>query len=378
MKKRGHNREHFSLFYVIYFTFVFLFVAIVLLLSGVVKDRLAEYESVQPKYKAAEIFDKYFNPVDFRALLADAKYEAEGVTQDEIEEYLRGQIADEEITYAIGSSDKEDEIRYIVKAGDKKFAAIILKKSDIKSEHGYSTYELDSIELYVSVRHEEDNPTYTITISVPAGYTAYIDGTALTTEYKTETVINEDAFRYYPDGVTGIQYDVYVVPELESPPVNVTAKDTKGKDAVISAIDDDGYERSYTAAVNNDEALAAEYSEYITNAIEGYAAYMQKDKRFFFFFKYFDPSSELYNTVKAAGNDLWMVIDHDSYEFKDVSIGEFYNWGTVSDGDVISCRISFMHILHRAGRDDFLDVIDMTVFLRKTDEGYKIYKWYNN
>ena len=73
-----------------------------------------------------------------------------------------------------------------------------------------------------------------------------------------------------------------------------------------------------------------------------------------------------------------MVIDHDSYEFKDVNLDEFYNWGTISDGDVISCRISFLHILHRSGRDDFLDVVDMTVFLRKTDDGYKIYKWYNN
>lgn len=378
MKKRGYSRENFSLFYVIYFTFIFLFVAVVLLLTGVVKDRLAEYESIQPKYKAAEIFDKYFNPVDYKVLLADAKYEAEGVTQDEIEEYLRGQIEYSEITYAIGSSDKEDEVKYIVKAGDKKFAAIILKKSDEKSEHGYATYELDSIELYVSVRHEEDNPTYTITVSVPAGYTAYVDGTALTAENKKETVINEDAFRYYPDGVTGIQYDVYEVSDLESPPVKVTATDPTGKDAVVSAVDDDGYERSYTASINSDDALAAEYSEYITNAIEGYAAYMQKDKRFSSISKYFDPLSELYNTVKAAGNDLWMVISHDSYEFKDVSLDEFYNWGTVSDGDVISCRISFMHILHRAGRDDFLDVIDMTVFLRKTDEGYKIYKWYNN
>ncbi|MFY9381248.1 MAG: hypothetical protein WAO54_03395 [Eubacteriales bacterium] len=378
MKIRRHRREHVSLFYVIYFTFIFLFVAAVLLLTGIVKDRLAEYESVQPKYKAAEIFDKYFNPVDFGALLSDAKYEAEGATADEIEDYLRGQIADSEITYAIASSDKEDEVKYIVKAGDKKFAAIILKKSDIKSEHGYATYELDSIELYVSVRHEEDSPTYTITISVPAGYTAYIDGVALTAKYKTETVINEDAFRYYPDGVNGVLFDVYVVSDLESPPAKVTAADPTGKEAAVSAIDGDGYERSYIASVNSDDALRAEYSEYITEAIEGYAAYMQKDKRFSSISKYFDPSSELYNTVKAAGGDLWMVIDHDSYEFKDVNLDEFYNWGTISDGDVISCRISFLHILHRSGRDDFLDVVDMTVFLRKTDDGYKIYKWYNN
>ena len=63
-KKSSRRRFRFSTFYMVYWIMTAVLILIIVALLAIVKDRLAEYEAVQPKYLAAEVFARYFDPVD--------------------------------------------------------------------------------------------------------------------------------------------------------------------------------------------------------------------------------------------------------------------------------------------------------------------------
>ena len=101
---------------------------------------------------------------------------------------------------------------------------------------------------------------------------------------------------------------------------------------------------------------------------------MQADSSFSKIKSYFDPSTALYDSIEKAGKDLWMVMDHDGYEFTEIEVGEFFALNETT----VTCHISFNHILYNGKSAARPDVIDMYVFLHATDDGYKIYEWCNN
>ena len=148
--------------------------------------------------------------------------------------------------------------------------------------------------------------------------------------------------------------------------------DLEGTEVEVN-FDEDTY--TYRCDLSYSELMASDYSEFVTKAIEGYAAYVQasKDVSLGNIKGYFDTDSDAYADVVAAGGNRWMVREWSGIDFENVYVGEFY----IHTPEIFSCRISFTQLLHRAGREDYVDVIDMYVFLHLTDEGYKIYDWFN-
>ncbi len=376
MKKRNQSRG-IPTFYIVYLSVLAAVILFIIFALGIVTQRLAEYEAVQPKHTAGEIFGKYFTPEpNYSLLLADAVYDNGGVTEAEIAEHLRSEIGESEITYSLGSSTEEGVLTYIVKAGNVKFAAINLKESDVVTEHGYKTYEFASLELYVSteiVDVTEPIPTYTVTVNVPLGYSVTVGDTALSDSHIVECFDKKTALPHLPSDVTGVRYCTYKLGELETVPAegDVKITDSLGNTAEY-VYDADAL--TYDVKVNYSEDLLSAHGEFVTDAITGYAAFMQADSSFKKIKGYFDPDTDLYANLEAASKDLWMVKDHDGYEFTDIEIGEFYQLNETT----VSCHISFTHILKREGKEDRPDVIDMYVFLRATEDGYRIYEWYNN
>lgn len=379
MKKRNQKKQ-FPKFYLIYFACLVVSILAITVALGVVSGRLAEYESAQPKYVAAEIFAKYFEPtVDYSALLTDAVYDAGGATSAEITDHLTKVIADGKLTYSRGSSADENSATFIVKAGKVKIASINLVPSDETTEHGYQMYKFDSIELFVStvsdttfVGDDSELPvTYTITVHAPEGYSVTVDETALTNSHIIDYFKNKDVIKNLPSDVEGVNYCTYRLSGLSDIPESVTVKDENG---VEVECDYDEETLVCTAGISYSDALSEELSEFVTNAITGYAAFMQADSSFSKIKTYFDSDSALYDSIEAAGKDLWMVIDHDSYEFTDVEVGEFFAFNETT----VTCHISFNHILYNGGSTARPDEIDMYVFMHKTDAGYKIYEWCNN
>lgn len=376
MKKRNQKKE-LPLFYIIYLSVLAVVILAIIAALGIVTQRLAEYESAQPKHLAADVFTQYFEPVNYTALLTDAVYDAGSATQSEIIDHLSAEIGDRKISYSLGSSADAATVTYIVKAGNIKFAAINLTESDEVTEHGYKTYKLSSIELYLTTDVADVPPeteqiiTYTVSVEAPVGYTVNIGGVNLLESHISEYYDNPDAVEHLPSDFRGIEYCLYRVSGLEEVPEAITVTDTTGAEAEYTY---DADTLTYTVAVNYSDTLAEAHGEFVTSAVTGYAAYMQADSSFSKIKKYFDSDSALYSAIEEAGKDLWMVKDHDGYDFTDIEVGEFF----ALDEKTVICHISFTHILYNEGKTDRPDVIDMYVFMHDTGDGYKIYEWYNN
>ena len=374
LKKRGTNGcFRIPLFYVIYLTVTVTVILIVMAALGIVRSRLAEYEAAQPKYVAADVFARYFEPVNYIALLTDADYEAGEVAIEVLADYLNDEIGGEELTYSMGSSNDPDEIKYIVKAGSKQLAAIMLKTSDQKTEHGFQTYEFSRIELYLNMEaYLEELSRTVVTVDVPAAYSVTVDGEPLSAELITDTYARTDFMKYYPPDVPCIDYAVYTVTTLHELPKEVVVINPEG---VLAEVSVDENTNTYTCGLVYSEALEAEYSDFVISAMEGYAAYVQNSKNVGLknIKGYFDTDSDAYADVVAAGDSRWMVRAWSGIDFEDVNVGEFYT----HTPEIFSCHISFTQLLHQDGREDFVDDIDMYLFLHLTDQGYKIYDWFN-
>ena len=379
MKKRSQRRG-FAIprFYTIYLAVTVAVMLAVIVALGVVSNRLSEYESAQPKYVAADVFRRYFESINYSELLEIAHYDAGLAGNAEIAEYLANEIGDAELTYSKGSSNEADMVKYIVKAGSKQVAAIYLAMTDEKTEHGFDTYEFSYIELYLNTESTPPpvdtgvNDGLVITVDVPAAYSVMIDGTLLSAEYITSSHTRTDLLKYHPSDVSGVDYTVYTVTTLEALPESVVVTDLEGTQANVTFSADTN---TYTADIVYSEIFASDYGTFVTEAIEGYAAFVQRVPGVSLgkIDGYFDKASQAYADVEAAAGDRWMVKTPSGNDFENLKIGEFYAHST----NIFSCHISFTQILHRDGEEDFTDFVDKYVFLHVTDDGYKIYEWYN-
>ena len=370
-KKNGNKIAKIPVFYLVYLTVTAAVIFAIVLSMQLVRSRLAEYEAAQPRYVAAEVFAQYFQPIDYNSLLADSNYEAGEAGTDELIEYLKNEIGDSRLTYAAGSSDDENEVKYIVKAGQKQLAAIVLTTADAKTKHGYDTYEYSHMDLYLNTdEYLKELSSYTV--KAPSSYTVELDGSALSKELVTSTYMQEDILQYCPSDVPGIEYSVYTITGLDKAPGEVKVSAPDGTAAEVSFDDETN---TYTSSLAYSGQLAAEYTEPVTKAIEGYAAYIQAAENVSLdsIKGYYDTSSKVYSEIVAMSGDRWMVNAGGGIDFEDVQVGEFY----AHTPEIFSCHISFTQYIHRAGSEDYVDAIDKYVFLHLVNGEYKIYYWYN-
>ena len=377
--KKQPRETKFPWFYLIYFIFLAAAITALVAVLRIENNLLLEYESVQPRHTAEAAFNKYFAPLDLPGLLADAEYDADGLSEEELTEYLTEQIGDSELTFASGSSSDADTMRYIVRSGSKQVAAIVLDKSQNTTEHGFTAYDFTKIELFIVVGEAPpppppEKPKITVIVEAPAGYAVTVDGEDITDGYLTSTLQKTDVLMYYPSTEDGAEYvtdfNVYTLPELEELPGDVTVISDEGAAAEIVF---DEKTNTYSAGIVYSEALKEQYAEFVTQALEGFASFthnipgtsLENLK------PYFDRSAQIYRDLREVERNLWMELASDSDAFEDVEIGEFY---MLPDG-VISCHISFVEILYRRGKERY-EEMDMYVFLRPVDGEYKIFEWH--
>lgn len=374
MGDKNRNGKRISWFYLVYFSLTIITIVVIIMGLGVVRSRLEEYEAAQPKYVAAEVFGRYFDPLDYDKLLADAEYDAAGVASEFLKEYLASEIGEAALTYAAGSSNDPSELKYIVKAGSKQLAAIALNVSDRTTEHGYETYDFSRVELYLNMEaYLDELSKFSITLEAPSFYTVEVDGEPLAEEFVTSTFIPAGMMRFYPEDVSEIEYVSYIIEDLRELPESVIVTTPQGEEALVNY---DEESNTYTCGLVYSDGMAEEYSDFVVQAIEGYAAYVQGSSTIGLskLKDYFDASSSAYADVVAAGGNRWMANKGWSgIDFEDVSVGEFY----VHTPEIFSCHISLVQLLHREGNEDFMDIIDMYLFLHRTENGYKIYEWFN-
>ncbi|MCD7776864.1 MAG: hypothetical protein LUH54_05800, partial [Firmicutes bacterium] len=360
--KGRRRRRGIPRFYIIYLITLSAVLLLIVLAQGPITSLLEEYEAAQPIHLAEELFGEYFDPIDYEALLAVAEYDSGDVPNESLIAYMTSEIGDEELSFSKGTSSSEDDVKYIVKAGNIRVAAINLTKSEEETSHGFTTYELVSLELYLTVtdtyvpNDTTDEPTVmSVTVSVPTGYTVTVDGEGLTETYIEGTYTETESGLSLPTDMTGISYTSYKLTGLTELPGSVVVTSAEGAEAEVT-YDESTY--TYKAAPAESASLSEEYSEFVVTAVENYAAYIQCDKGESSLYGYFDTDTDLYAAILEAGTARWMVTDHTGYDYEGVSATEFY---ALTDS-VFACRISFTHILYDDD-SEWTDYIDKYVFL---------------
>ena len=182
-------------------------VALVALAVGlfIVRGYLADYESVQPKYVADEVFEKYFETGDYLSIikhssLNKSKYE----TDEMLANYLSSLTEGKELSYySISSGMDTASAKYAVKYNDGekdiKVASFTLSVSGEKSEKGFSKYVLDSFELFYSA-------DVSVNIKAIKGSVPYVNGFLLDESHIIEENAPHESNVHMPEGVEGVKY----------------------------------------------------------------------------------------------------------------------------------------------------------------------------
>ena len=352
LKKFGKLTLFYKIFWSVFAVLTVLLLAAVLILNVYLKN----YEAALPKTAAKGIFEEIYLSADtakIASAIADdiSEFDADTDVKGLILERLNEGKLD---FYALGA-DGEDEV-WCVRAGDKRISKFTLKKSGKTLSGGYDEYVLDELRFYF-------DSARSVSITAPSHYEVYINGVLVGSEYAVQEDIPTASKGHLPSGVeepTNTRY------EIDGILGDVTVS-TSAEGAVIASEADD-----YYVNLAEDTALCAEYAGYVIEAAQTYAAYMQSDLGFSSVAKYFEAGTKLYEQTRIVEN--YFVIDHSGYSFRDVSATEFYAY----DEDTFSCRISFVHHLHRAGLEDYRDFFDITFFLRRVGDKFMIYDCYTN
>lgn len=345
-----------SVFYIIYFSLIILFV--VALFAGLhfLRDYLKGYEDSRPVHVIEAALEEYFLTDDKKKLLEFSEYEIpEFSSESDVLEYLDTAIADEDIQYyGIGGDDVS--LDYSVVSNGLRIATVTIGLLNEPNDDGFPVYELTDITLSIG-------GSAGVSIKAPVGYTVYINGHELTSEYVFgEPELTESCEHMYGEA-QGIQYITYKLTGIFGSP-DVTAKDKYGMPAANISSDENGV--FYTIGVNYgemDEAL----EKRILTASEYYAAYMQKDMAFGAVAAYVDRTSELYTNLRTSA--VKWANPHRGYRIVDPEVTEFYHY----DENTFSCRVRFVHLLLGYNGNNFENEFDMTFYCRNINGKYMIY-----
>ncbi len=356
------HKKRIPIFYAVYFICIILAVIAVHIGIGIAQTYLADYESARPQYEAERIFEKYYASGDFSELVSKcdvplSPYE----TKDALCRYLSSFTEGKSVSFSAITTGLDTSIRYIVKADGIKFSSFTLNESERKTEKGFTLYEVTDFELYCS-------PVESVSVTVPRGYTVLVNGVELDDSLLTGTETKDKSCDFMPAGVEGIVYVEYRADGLYLPPDNVSVKAPDGRECPLTSLDNGALH----ADVLYSESLAAEHREYVIEAAKAISMYMQNDAMFRTPAVYLDPQSELYGNLRTS--ETYFVIKHNSYDFENVRVSEFYEY----DENTFSCRIAFTHVLKRTAAEDYRDYIDITYFLRRVDDKFLIYNRYNH
>lgn len=353
-------------------------------LNGLLKD----YEESQYKYVAEDFFKTNFSDGDTKTV---TKLISENVSEYETEERISAYVQEitnnNKYTYQHSISGLSDFEKYTVMCGNLKIAEFNLVKSGEKTENNFDIYKVADFSVNSKLLN-------TYTIKIPAEYTLTVNGTSADEKYITSTEDIEITKSAITTGESVlIEYNVYTFENLCYQPLYEVMTPSGEICELYLEADNQGvvraeyvFEESSTVLINEPEKtfdddvakakgaeFAEKYTDYIIDATEAYACYMQKDASFSRVSKYLDPSSDLYYKLSTSPN--WMVITHHSYAFEDAEVSEFYAY---SD-EIFSCRITITQVLKYSGLADYKDYIDITWFLKDAGNGkYLIFDSYTN
>ena len=218
-----HRRGGMSLFLKIYLGAIAVFLVALVIGLAVLHSYLGDYESVQPKYAAEEIFEEYFADPDIAELIEmSSTVYAAFDTQDRVVEYLAAQVEGKKITYAESSAKDEDGARsYNVLCDGARFAVFSIEESDEEVGFGLHKFKLKSVKLTFSL------PDNSYNFLIPEGYSLYANGVEVPDKYIAADPVPSDAYTV-SGGKYGTRFVPYTVDGFLSAPT-FEVKDKNGE-----------------------------------------------------------------------------------------------------------------------------------------------------
>ncbi len=250
-KKPSKGRLIFVCVWLAIFAVVFLLWAYIL---GEVGEALAEYESVQPKYAAEDIFNRCFASADAAEIYAYDEYEISEYDKDGAAlGYLASIVNNKNITYAPVISSDSAVKTYAVAADGVRFATFTLIESDEKTDIlGMSKWKLGEIDIKIS-------PLCGVSIYAPKNAMILVNGMPLGDEYREGDLIELDEEVYFSEGDPDarLMANYYIDGLFADPEVIVTSPDG----SISYGLEYDKESSSYNAEYSYRLALADAYNQ---------------------------------------------------------------------------------------------------------------------
>ena len=368
-KKRGFTRGRliFVCVWLAIFAVVFLLWAFFL---GEVTKMLEEYESVQPKYKAEEIFNSYFVDADASVIAEYDEYPLSVYDNENAPgNYLASVIDGKKITYAPTISSDSAVKTYAVAADGIQFASFTLVESEEKTKLlGMSELKLGEIDIKI-------NPICGVSIYAPKNSVVKVNGVVLTAEYLEGDFIELEQAVYFPenDPDARLMANYYIDGLFADPIVTVESADgsigyTLEYDKETSAYNAEHAYRVSLADAYNQRLLAEErqkqeeadrikreeedklrreeeerqrvsdsikalYGNFIYDAMTRYAKYTHitnedNNNTAWDMLAYFKPGTAIYTFIKDYYNYSYYIPD--AYEYVGVNMHSF-TWSDESN-----------------------------------------------
>ncbi len=367
------------LFWAIYGGVTALFLFVIIIALCVLHSYLSAFEASQPIHPAREIFQKYFVSENFLEAMTLSGFEVgEFEDLEAAAAVLHEKKADKQLRFYAASSD-QGEARYNVilvepetqetpasqenEGNDiaveavpaTKIASMRFVQTGEEGKWGFVPYKFADMEIFLE-------PEEAVQVTLPSTSKLTLNGKSVSEEFivkKEDHPFNA----FLPSGVPGIQLCTYEVKGLFQKPV-LSSTDRNGVEEVLRFEEDKG---GYVAELNYSQELQNTYGERILTGMHEYAKYIQNDGSMGRVAPYFDTASLFYRNIYM--NLSQFVWDHNGYEFQNDVVEKFYAF----DENTFVCHISFDHVLHLRGREDYVDVLDMMVFARKKGNNFYIY-----
>ena len=377
-------RKTSPLFWRIYLIAVIFGVFLILMGGVVLTLYLSAFEKSQPIHVAQEVFDRCFATENFEKTLKEADFKvAAPETLSHAASALKKVTEGKTLSF-YATSSQEGTASYNVVAIDPanlvsqkdtgsvkdasaemamqaipsvKIATIYLKKDEEKGDFGLRSYQFDRMEIFLKGE-------VACQVNVPDSYRLLVNGVEMGKEDIAKQTPHEWN-EHLPQGVDGIMLNQYVFTDLFCQP-EISCLDENGNEVPLSH-EEDATLWEAQLQMEQDQDVPEALKERMMNGMKEYAKWIQDDGSLAAVGNYFDRSSQFYKNT--AANPAKFVWDHNGYEFRKESIGEFYFF----DENTFCCHVDFYQALKKTGQADYVDHLDMIVFARKVNGVFRIY-----
>lgn len=311
------------IFYLCCLIFVFVFYVGTFIGLNFLRDWLVRFEAAQPTVKCQQVFDELFADPDWEKLYDLAGMEGssyEGV--EAFAAFMENKVGDAELTYLETSAGLSGDMKYVVWLGEEKLATFTL--TDENNAQGMTTvpdWQLGKVEFFLEGQER-------FRIMMEEGYTAYVNGTALTDDQVVARRTSR-ADQYLPTFAPRTRLQILEVTGLLTTPT-VEIRNTEGQSLGVTFDAETG---TFSQELAQEE-LPEDRKALALKAIETYALYMSGKATRGDVGKYFDKNSDTYASIMDA--DLNWVQTGSDYTFTDEWVSDYRTHGE----DIFSLRVS--------------------------------------